>query len=94
MRTSQPTPTTAVTLTVALACVLLATPVAAAANAERPPTVLVEAEGFEDPGGWVVDQQFMDQMGSPMLLAHGMGAAVEDATTTVEFPAAGTYRVL
>ena len=24
--------------------------------------VLVEAEGFENPGGWVVDQQFMDQM--------------------------------
>jgi signal peptidase I len=28
-------------------------------------TVLVEAESFEDLGGWVVDQQFMDQMGSP-----------------------------
>ncbi len=37
---------------------------------------LVEAEGFDDPGGWVVDQQFMDQMGSPMLLAHGMGQPV------------------
>jgi hypothetical protein len=27
-------------------------------------TVLVEAEGFEELGGWVIDQQFMDQMGS------------------------------
>ena len=37
--------------------------------------VLVEAEQFADLGGWVVDQQFMDQMGSPYLLAHGLGGA-------------------
>ncbi len=54
---------------------------------------LVEAEGFEELGGWVVDPQFMDQMGSPYLLAHGLGVPVKDATTTVAFPAAGTYRV-
>jgi len=57
-------------------------------------TVLVEAESFQHHGGWVVDQQFTDQMGSPMLLAHGLGVPVADATTTVRFPAAGTYRVL
>jgi hypothetical protein len=28
-------------------------------------TVLVEAESFSNTGGWVVDPQFMDQMGSP-----------------------------
>ena len=56
-------------------------------------TVLVEAEGFDDLGGWVVDQQAMDQMGSPYLLAHGIGVPVQDATTTVALPAAGTYRV-
>ena len=33
---------------------------------ERP--VLVEAEGFAELGGWVVDPQFMDLMGSPYLL--------------------------
>ena len=55
--------------------------------------LLVEAEAFDDVGGWVVDQQFMDQMGSPMLLAHGMGVPVKDATTMVSFPAAGRYRV-
>ena len=27
------------------------------------------------------------------MLAHGLGRAVEDATTTIEFPEAGTYRV-
>ena len=57
-------------------------------------TVLVEAEGFNQHGGWSVDQQFMDQMGSPFLLAHGLGEPVEDARTTVAFPTAGTYRVL
>jgi hypothetical protein len=56
-------------------------------------TVLVEAEGFDDIGGWSVDQQFTDQMGSPFLLAHGMGRAVADAVTHVEFPRTGTYNV-
>ena len=55
--------------------------------------VLVEAESFENKGGWVVDQQFMDQMGSPFLLAHGMGESVADATTTVTVPSAGEYYV-
>lgn len=31
----------------------------------------IEAESFENKGGWVVDQQFMDLMGSPYLMAHG-----------------------
>jgi len=57
------------------------------------PLVLVEAEGFAQRGGWVVDPQFMDQMGSPYLLAHGLGWPVTDATTEVEFPAVGAYRV-
>jgi len=56
-------------------------------------TVLVEAESFENLGGWVIDQQFMDLMGSPFLLAHGLGEPVKDATTTVRFPAPGNYRV-
>jgi len=56
-------------------------------------TVLVEAEGFDDPGGWVLDQQVIDQMGSAYLLAHGMGEPVADARTTVEFPSPGNYRV-
>ncbi|MDR1484757.1 MAG: hypothetical protein LBT09_08040, partial [Planctomycetaceae bacterium] len=37
------------------------------------PFIFVEAESFTDKGGWVVDQQYMDVMGSPVLLAHGMG---------------------
>ena len=56
-------------------------------------TVLLETERFDDLGGWAVDAQFMDQMGSPYLLAHGLGVPVSDATTTVNLPEAGTYRV-
>ncbi len=56
-------------------------------------TLLVEAEGFRDRGGWVVDQQSMDQMGSPYLLAHGLGVPVADATTAVRLAAGGQYRV-
>ncbi|MHC4170831.1 MAG: FAD-dependent oxidoreductase, partial [Planctomycetota bacterium] len=55
--------------------------------------LLVEAESFDKLGGWVVDQQFMDQMGSPFVLAHGLGTPVADATTKVSFPERGTYRV-
>ncbi|MEN6308246.1 MAG: FAD-dependent oxidoreductase, partial [Anaerohalosphaeraceae bacterium] len=55
--------------------------------------LLVEAESFQSTGGWVLDQQFIDQMGSPYLLAHGLGRPVADATTTDIFPAPGTYRM-
>jgi hypothetical protein len=55
--------------------------------------VFVEAESFADLGGWVVDQQAMDQMGSPYLLAHGLGVPVKDAVTSVTFPTTGQYRV-
>ncbi len=54
--------------------------------------LLIEAEQFESHGGWVLDQQFMDQMGSPYLLAHGLGEPVADASTSATFPAPGSYR--
>lgn len=55
--------------------------------------VLVEAESFSDYGGWSLDTQFIQIMGSSYLLAHGLGEPVKDATTTVKFPEAGTYKV-
>jgi hypothetical protein len=55
--------------------------------------VWVETESFKNKGGWVVDQQFMDQMGSPYLLAHGFGNPVSDAWTNVHFPQKGLYYV-
>ena len=56
-------------------------------------TVLVETESFDNKGGWVADQQFMDQMGSPFLLAHGITSPVADAITTITLPKTGIYRI-
>ena len=55
--------------------------------------VFVEAESFADKGGWSVDQQFTFEMGSPYLIAHGLGKPVADAVTTVELPKAGKYHI-
>ena len=57
------------------------------------PAVLVEAESFSNHGGWVIDQQSMDQMGSPYLLAHGLGEPVADASAVVRFERQGRYRL-
>ena len=55
--------------------------------------LFIEAENFDQKGGWVVDPQFSDLMGSPYLMAHGMGKPVEDAVTTIYIPNAGTYHI-
>ena len=62
----------------------------ASASAE---TVFLETEAFADHGGWKHDTQFMDQMGSPYLLAHGMGKPVADAKTAFVVRASATYDV-
>ena len=55
--------------------------------------ILIEAEDFADYGGWVLDSQFETQMGSPYLLAHGLGRPVADARTTVSITEAGEYEI-
>ncbi len=55
--------------------------------------VLIEAESFIDKGGWIVDPQFVEQMGSPYLMAHGLGVPVANAVTKVDFKNKGTYHV-
>ena len=60
---------------------------------KRNNTILIEAESFDDPGGWVTDQQSMDSMGSPYLLAHGLGVPVENAETKIEITDPGQYNV-
>lgn len=77
----------------ALSSLLCAFALCLTVRAANPPVVFLEAEAFETNGGWVVDQQFMDQMGSPYLLAHGIGEPVVDAVTTAKFPGAGQYHV-
>ncbi len=54
--------------------------------------VWIEAESFANPGGWVLDTQFIDIMGSPYLMAHGMGKVVKDAETEVTV-SGGEYSV-
>ncbi len=60
------------------------------ARAER---LWVEAESLGSPGGWVMDTQFIDIMGSAYLMAHGLGKPVKDAVGEVTIPAAGKYKV-
>ncbi|KAK1855607.1 hypothetical protein CCHR01_01782 [Colletotrichum chrysophilum] len=45
--------------------------------------ILLEAEEFQNYGGWILDSQFDSEMGSPYLLAHGNGKPVADATTVL-----------
>ena len=49
--------------------------------------VWLEVEQFDQAGGWSNDSQHVDIMGSPYLLAHGLGSPVADAE-------AGDVRVL
>jgi hypothetical protein len=54
---------------------------------------LIEAEEFDDYGGWLMDSQFDLEMGSPYLLAHGNGVPVADATTHISIAKPGHYNV-
>ena len=55
--------------------------------------LFIEAEAFEKSGGWVIDQQSVGQMGSPYLMAHGMGVPVKDAETFFDVPEEGEYHL-
>lgn len=56
-------------------------------------SVYVAASTFEEKGGWTADPQFMEQMGSSYLLAHGLGQPVNDARTRFNVPQEGTYHL-
>ena len=71
---------------VLLAAAWLAKPLAAA-------NIWIEAESFEQKGGWQVDQQMIEGMGSPYLITHGLGTPVKDALTNVRIDTAATYNV-
>ena len=56
---------------------------------------MVLATTFDDKGDWTVEQQFVLQMGSSYLLAHGIGTPLaKDAVTKVTVPATGEYNIL
>ncbi len=81
--------------TALVAVFLIAAPTAAndSASAEQTAAdvVWLETEHFQERGGWVNDAQFVDQMGSPFLLAIGLDGPVADAVTTVSIPRSGKY---
>ena len=56
-------------------------------------TIVVEAENFSQTGGWVIDQQSIDQIGSSYLLAHGLGKPCQDAVTTIDLKKSGIYHI-
>jgi hypothetical protein len=57
-------------------------------------SVMVLATTFDDLGDWTVEQQFVLQMGSSYLLAHGIGSPLEkDASTKISVPEDGEYRL-
>lgn len=55
--------------------------------------IFVEAESFENKGGWVVDTLSIESIHSAYLMAHGLGVPVEDAVTNVEIQASGKYYI-
>ena len=72
---------------------LVAALVLCVACGNKSTSIYVEAESFDDKGGWSVDQQFTFEIGSPYLIAHGMGEAVADASTEVNFKQPGSYHI-
>ncbi len=55
--------------------------------------ILVEAESLQDHGDWVLNSQYADLMGSPYLMAHGLGNPVSDAVGSVTLPSSGLWHV-
>ena len=72
-----------------LACFVVAAGAALSLNAE---VIRLEAERFENLGGWTVESQYHQKLGSSYLQAHGLGRPVADASTTFSVTG-GTYRV-
>ncbi|MCX7826938.1 MAG: hypothetical protein N2689_15495, partial [Verrucomicrobiae bacterium] len=64
-----------------------------AATAGKATHLYLEAERFDNLGGWTIDAQFRQLMGSTYLLAAGIGEPVADAVTKVTIPRAGKHRL-
>jgi hypothetical protein len=56
-------------------------------------TLFVEAESLAQHGGWSLDTSFTSIVGSPYLLAHGLGKPVADAQGTLRISEGGSYRI-
>ena len=57
-------------------------------------SVMALATKFNDKGDWTLEQQFVLQMGSSYLMAHGLGTPLaKDAKTEINIPEDGDYRL-
>ena len=57
-------------------------------------SVMALATRFNDKGDWTLEQQFVLQMGSSYLIAHGLGTPLaKDAKTEINIPEDGDYRL-
>ncbi len=55
-------------------------------------SLMILSTRFDDTGDWTVEQQFVLQMGSSYLMAHGIGEPLnKDAHTSFEVPDDGDY---
>lgn len=48
---------------------------------------------FSEKGGWLMDSQYIELMGVPYLLAHGLGNPVADAKGKVQIEKSGKYHI-
>jgi len=55
--------------------------------------IFLPACAFEEKGGWLLDSQFIETVGLPYLLAHGIAKPVLDAYTTINIEESGTYKI-
>lgn len=55
--------------------------------------IFLEAESFDDLGGWLIETNAMSSLGSAYICAHGMGKPVADAKTTFTVPKEGEWHV-
>ena len=53
--------------------------------------IVIRVPEIKDQGGWALDTQFTATMGTPYLLAHGLGIPVADAKTDFTVESAGDY---
>ena len=53
----------------------------------------LETENFMEYGGWKLDTQYINLMGSAYLIAPGVGNPVADAATVVLLPRSGMFKV-
>lgn len=55
--------------------------------------LLLPTSSFDEKGGWIVDNEFILNMGASYLLAHGLGNPVKNAKKTITAKESGFYYV-